>query len=34
MRYRRSDLEEYLAGHLVETGGQVDVPIAARLTGT
>lgn len=34
VRYRRSDLEKYLAGHLVETGGLGDFPIAARLTGT
>lgn len=34
VRYRRSDLEKYLAGHFVETGGVGDFPIAARLTGT
>jgi excisionase family DNA binding protein len=34
VRYRRSDLEEYLAGHLVETGRPGDVPIAVRITGT
>lgn len=33
VRYRRSDLEEYLSGHLVDTGELGDVPIAVRVTG-
>jgi predicted DNA-binding transcriptional regulator AlpA len=33
VRYRRSDLEEYLSGHLVDTDGLGDVPIAIRMTG-
>jgi predicted DNA-binding transcriptional regulator AlpA len=34
VRYRRSDLEAYLAVHLVETAGAEDIPIAVRITGT
>ena len=34
VRYRRSDLEAYLAGHLVETARVEDIPIAVRITGT
>lgn len=33
VRYRRADLEEYLSGHLVDTDGSDDVPIAIRMTG-
>lgn len=32
VRYRRSDLEEYLSGHLVETSQFGGVPIAVRIT--
>ena len=33
VRYRRSDLEEYLSGHFVETSELGGVPIAVRITG-
>ena len=33
VRYRRSDLEGYLSGHLVDTDGLGGVPIAIRMTG-
>jgi predicted DNA-binding transcriptional regulator AlpA len=33
VRYRRSDLEGYLSGHLVDTDGLGAVPIAIRMTG-
>ncbi len=33
VRYRRSDLEEYLSGHLVDTDRLGDAPIAIRMTG-
>lgn len=33
VRYRCSDLEEYLSGHLVDTDRLGDVPIAIRMTG-
>jgi excisionase family DNA binding protein len=32
VRYRRSDLEEYLAGRLVGTNRLEDAPIAVRVT--
>ncbi len=34
VRYRRSDLEAYLIGRVVETGRPEDVPIGLRMTGT
>jgi excisionase family DNA binding protein len=34
VRYRHSDLEEYLSGHLVEPNELSGVPIAVRITGT
>jgi len=33
VRYRRSDLEEYLSGHLIDTDGLGHVPVAIRMTG-
>lgn len=33
VRYRRSDLEGYLSGHLVDTDRLGGVPIAIRMTG-
>ena len=33
VRYRRSDLEEYLSGHLIDTDGLANAPIAVRITG-
>lgn len=34
VRYRHSDLEEYLSGHSVDPGELGDVPIPVRITGT